>query len=214
VSLTKLSYLQKLHAKARVAAGGDLYGDLIERAQRAVRSAFTKDDLASVGLQTDQDVRSRIDQILKAGVVWENETAFSSRYAYFFQLKLQSLQVTVPKKLGALLSEPSLAKLIRISMLSHLREFQDAATMTPSTLTVHFEAMSHAAAKAIREARPDLLQESQPGDGSTYKLAYGCVMHVLRRYIAGGQGGPSMAATMAILGPQVCRRRLSEQQAE
>jgi len=208
VSLTKLSYLQKLHAKARVAAGGDLYDDLIERAQKTVSSSFTKENLASVGLQTNQDVTSRIDQILKAGVVWDNATAFSSRHSYFFRLKLQSFQETVPKNLKTLLSDPhlksSLMELIRTSMLSQLVQYQSPASSTPGALTDLFEATSHVVAKAILDENPDLLQASS-------KLSYACVMHVLRLWIAGGRGGPSMAATMAILGPHVCRQRLSEQ---
>jgi hypothetical protein len=220
VSLRKLSYLQKLHANSRVAAGGDLYDDLIERTQSAVSRTFSKEDLESVGLRTDQDLKSRIDQILKAGVVWENATSFVTRHAYFFRSAPRLLQETVPKKLKSLLSDPhlkvSLAETIRTQMLSHLAlHEQDPSSMTASTLTAAVEATSLAAAKAISEAKPDLPQASSPSgeddDGNANKLAYGCVMHFLRLWITGGHGGPSMATTMAILGPQVCLQRLSEQ---
>ena len=219
MSLRKLSYLQKLHANSRVAAGGDLYDDLIERTQNAVSRAFSKADLASVGLQTDEDLKSRIDQILKAGVVWANATTFVSRHAYFFSSAPRLLQETVPKKLKTLLSDPhfkvSLAETIRTQMLSHLAPFeQDPASMTNIALTAAVEATSHAATKAISKAKPDLLlapPASGDAESNANKLAYGCVMHFLRLWITGGHGGPSMAATMAILGPYVCRQRLSEQ---
>lgn len=202
--------MQRLHAQARVAAGGNLYDDLIERAWNAVSSAFSKEDLGSVGLQTDADVKSRIDQLLKAGALWDNAASFSSRYAYFFRLE-QATQETVPPKLTSLLSNPnfksSLAKSLRTMMLSHLAQYaQDPATMTADALKANFEAMSHAAANAIREAKPALVQPGEDVD----KLASVCTMHLLRQWIAGGHGGPSMVTTMAILGPHVCRRRLAD----
>jgi hypothetical protein len=153
--------------------------------------------------------------MFKAGIIWENAALFATRHAYFFRLPLQSPQETVPRMLKTLLSDlqfkQSLEEMIRTQMLSHIIQFEkDPESMTPSALAGAVEATSHAAAKAIREAQLAFPASPQPGHEENYanKLARGCVMHFLRVWISGGQGGPSMDVTMAILGPHVCRQRL------
>lgn len=211
VSLTKLEFLIPQHAAKRVEDRGPLFQDLTERVLHEIGKNFASDDLSAAGIEGANELRLRVENLLKvSGRNFIDASQFVRDRRYFFCDDTTEVELEMPARLVHALGHSSFAKLNDGVVREKVIElFSEPDTSWPSGISATFPQGLVGIIEALVDDYRNEMRISKE-EMIAVKAIYGLVHLYLRGWIAWGKSGPATAKTMELLGREVSLRRIKQ----